>query len=180
MLNYLEEDGLDGVPFWLSMQLSTADESNSDVRFWKILAYIFGTRTIECNYEKANKLLTATDTPKEPRFYFLCGLLYLLGKSNALDRALVCFTRACTNPTRESWYYLGDCQYKIAEKHRVPDDYKYSSESKKKSDFSYYCTLLMNAYVSYYNAYQMGSTEALIGMAKCDVASERFRNAPSQ
>lgn len=179
MLNYLNENGLDGVPFWLPMQLSTADEKNLDVRFWKILAYIFGTRTIERDYKRANELLAAKDTPKEPRFYFLGGLLYLFGKPNALNNALVCLTRACTSPTKESWYYLGACQYKVAEEHKVPDDYKYSSDNTKKSALTYYLTLLTSAYASFYNAYQMGAQEALLGMAKCSLASEKFRYSPA-
>lgn len=177
---YLEKGGLEGVPFYLSLQLDIAKATDPDIRYWLILAYIIGCSRIGKDVNKAKELLLAKETPKSARFDFLSGLLYLQkGAPYSPSRALICFTRACVEPSREHWYYLGECQLAHALELNVTEDHRHSSDPQKTKAFSLYQEWLSNAYASFYNAYEMGSLEALLGMGKCEDAANPLRCWPA-
>lgn len=164
----------DALSFSPCSWLKNGDEKIGDVRYWKILSYIMGTRDFPKDYKRAREMLESADTPNEERFAFLSGLLYLLQYGN-LTYAEVFFMRACMRPTRESWYYLGECQYQLAQKLQVPEKYKFSTDISCRNAYEKYVQHLVRAYTSFSNSYNLGSSEALLGMGKCSLAADSLR-----
>ena len=185
ILSSLQESGLIESAVIKLINVQTNDR---DVLYWKILVFLVGTRMISQDLEVAKQLLARIPEDDEPRFQMLRGLLAMADSGGSdicmLQRAESCFLKASSEPTKEIWYCLGVCRYKLVVAKcdfNIETGYRlmspeFSNAAKRIRAFYFaggaekireWITLLKSSCCNLYESYQLGSVEALIEIAKC-------------